>query len=381
MGSKAWISRVGGAGEPTFGVFPRRGFATGVDSPDRDPVGTTVEFGRHGHRLLAVEHGIGGRTGLDGPYSTVQLRTPVVPSLVVTPNVGAFEPARFTPLEDARITRNTVGSLTPDVKLRRVELDPGFDRRFTVTTSDEDFARAALTGAVRELLLGEPWFRVRAVALHEGALWTTEAGGLTEERVLGNSRQLARLTAAVPHERWGADFGSDVDTSEEAWLGRRGGLRAALNRRREARDRQPLSALSLTVRTVIAVALLLPGLLLAGNALAAITGLAPEVRLAVTESVPSTPSDGNCPTCGNTDLVSGTYDDGGTAHEVTDMWWMTWAALPEQGDVVAVSVGPLWWHPVVEGTDTAVFLLLIALLPLLTGALLAKMTYRPRPRK
>lgn len=58
----------------------------------------------------------------------------------------------------------------------------------------------------------EPWFRVREVVFHDGALWTTEAGRLTEGRVYGNSRQLARLAAAVPGELWGEDFASGVDT-------------------------------------------------------------------------------------------------------------------------------------------------------------------------
>lgn len=53
---------------------------------------------------------------------------------------------------------------------------------------------------------------------HDGALWTTEAGRLRDERVFDNSRQLARLAACVP---WGTDVASDVDTSEEAWHGRR----------------------------------------------------------------------------------------------------------------------------------------------------------------
>lgn len=332
----------------------------------------TVEFDHRGHRLLGVEYGDIEK------YSMVQLRSPSVPTLVITPRLGAFEPERFTPIEDARITRNTVGAPKPDAELLPFEAGPEFDRRFTVTTSDEEFARAVLTDEVRALLMGEPWFRVREVVFHDGALWTVEAGRLTDGRVFDNSRQLARLAAAVPAELWGADFASGVDTSEEGWHGRRkGGVRAALNRRREARDRQPLSALSLTVRVVVALVLLVPGLLLAGNALAAMTGLAPEVRLTVTGSFPSTPSSGSCSSCGNNDMVSGTYE-GGAVHQ---MWWMTWAELPEKGDVVDVSVGPLWWHPVVEGTDTAVFLLLIASLPLLAGGLLAKMTCWPRPRK
>lgn len=243
-------------------------------------------FDHNGHHLTGEQYG----SGIDGRYTRVQLRIPATPTLVLTPNAGAFEPERFTPIEDATITRNTVGARKPDVKLRGYETGTAFDRRFTVSTSDLDFAAAVLTDDVRALL-AEPWFRVHEIVWHDGALWTTEAGRLTEERVFRNARQLARLAAAMPGELMDG-FGSDVDTSEESWLGRRRGLRAVLNRRRVARDRQPLSALALTVRTVIALVLLVPGLLLAGNALSAITGLAPETAFTVTASVRPRPATG-----------------------------------------------------------------------------------------
>jgi hypothetical protein len=68
--------------------------------------GKTVEFEHNGHRVLGFQYG-----GIE-KYSRVQLRTPVVPTLVITPRTGAFEPDRFTPIEDATITRNTVGAET-----------------------------------------------------------------------------------------------------------------------------------------------------------------------------------------------------------------------------------------------------------------------------
>jgi hypothetical protein len=268
---RTWTKRVGGAAQPTFGVFPRQGLAVGLAEQHRDPV-ETVEFEHHGYRLLGVQYGLGGRREeegfeslrktaslIDGTYSMVQLRTPVVPSLVIRPNTAAFEPERFTPLEDARITRNTVGALKPDAFLRAVD---DIDRAFTVTSTDPEFARAVLTDEVIAMLTTDPWFRVREIACHEGSLWVTESGSLTRERMFVNSRHLARLAAIIPWEdEEFRRFAAETDTSETSWLGRgRGGIRTAINRRREAAGRQTLSAISLTVRTVVVVALLVPGL-------------------------------------------------------------------------------------------------------------------------
>jgi len=392
---KTWTRRVGGADRATFGVLPSRGIAVGHDSP-ADAVAATVELDHHGYRLLGLEYSLGpsGEPGLhgvaknaslvDGHYAMVQLRTPLVPSLVITPLSGAFEPERFTPLEDARITRNVIGSLKPDAQLRRFETGTEFDRQCTIMTSDPDFAAAVLTPEVLELFTGDPWFRVREVAFHGGSLWATEAGTLTEERLFITSRRLALLAAAVPAECWGDDtLVTSADTSEASWVGKRSltaVIRTPLNRRREAASRQALTAPSLLARSVVALALLLPGLSVAGNAVAALTGLAPEVRLTVTGSLDSTAGDG-CSTCGHGELVNGTYSYDGAEYEVSQMSWMSFAALPKRGDVVDVARGPLWWHPLIERTDTAVFLLLYGLAPLLTGAALARATYLPRPRK
>jgi len=374
---KTWVSRLGGTEGPTFGVLPRRGIAVGHDSPDTDTVTATVEFDHNGHRLLGVEYPV------EGPYALVQLRTPLVPSLVITPNVGAFEPERFTPLEDTQITRNTIGALKPDAVLRRFETGTDFDRQFTVTTTDPDFASAVLSPEIRALFTGDTWFRVREVAFHGGSLWATEKGRLTEARLFTNGRRLALLAAAVT-QHWRDDIFSSLarraDTSETSWRGTRRGVLGSLNGRREAVSRQPLSTLSLLVRSVVALALLLPGLSVAGNALAALSGLAPETRLTVTASFEATSGDG-CATCGHGELVSGTYAVDGVEHQVSQMMWMSFGTRPDNGDVVDVSVGPLWWHPVIERTDTAVFLLLMGTAPLLAGAALARATYLPRPRK
>ncbi|WP_410662987.1 hypothetical protein [Amycolatopsis sp. lyj-84] len=391
---KTWIRRLDGSGEPSFGVLPQRGIAVTHASPES--VVTAVEFGHNGHRLLGVEYRLGGSEGfpelartadlMDGTYALIQLRTPVVPSVVITPVIGAFEPERFTPLEDARITRNTVGAPKPDALLQRFETGTEFDRRFTVTTSDPEFARTLLTSAVRELLGGDPWFRVREVAFHGGSLWVSEAGTLTEEMMLADSRRLAVLASTV--EWQDADFravAAASDTSDAGWLGgRRGplaGLRGPLNRRREAAGRQPLSSLSLVARSVVALALVLPGLALAVNSLTALAGLAPEARLTVTATLRAEAGTSSCTSCGNSNLVDGTYELDGETHEVKDLWWMSFGTFPDRGDVVDIAVTPLWWHPLIEGKDTGVFLLLIGLAPVLAGSLLAKATYAPRPRR
>ncbi|MFC3449903.1 hypothetical protein [Amycolatopsis speibonae] len=392
---KTWIGRLDASGEPSFGVLPARGIAVTQASPDS--VETAVEFDHNGHRLLGVEYRLGGgsegfpelaRTAdlTDGTYALIQLRTPVVPSVVITPATGAFEPERFTPLEDARITRNTVGAPKPDALLQRFETGTEFDRRFTVTTSDPEFAAALLSPGVRGLLEGDPWFRVREVAFHGGSLWAAESGTLTEEMMFADSRRLAVLASTVDWED--TDFravAAASDTSDAGWLGgRRGplaGLRGPLNRRREAAGRQPLSSLSLVARTVVALALVLPGLALAVNSLTALTGLAPVARLTVTATLLAEAGTSNCTGCGNGNLVDGIYELDGETHEVKDLRWMSFGTFPARGDVVDIAVTPLWWHPLIEGKDTGVFLLLIGLAPVLAGALLAKATYRPRPRR
>lgn len=391
---KTWTGRLGGSGEPSFGVLPSRGIAVTHASPES--VVSAVEFDHNGHRLLGVEYRLGGAEGFpdlgrtadltDGTYALIQLRTPAVPSVVITPVTGAFEPERFTPLEDARITRNTIGAPKPDALLQRFETGTEFDRRFTVTTSDPKFAEALLSPGVRALFEGDPWFRVREVAFHGGSLWTSEAGTLTEEMMFADSRRLAVLASTVDWED--ADFRSVAvasDTGDSGWLGaRRGplaGLRGPLNRRREAAGRQPLSTLSLVARTVVALALVLPGLALAVNSLTALTGLAPEARLTVTATLRAEASTSSCTSCGNGNLVDGSYELDGETHEVKDLRWMSFGNFPERGDVVDIAVTPLWWHPLIEGKDTAVFLLLIGLAPVLAGSLLAKATFRPRPRR
>ncbi|QYN24841.1 hypothetical protein [Amycolatopsis sp. DSM 110486] len=399
---RTWIARIpGSADRQTFGVLPHLGRGVPLNHPDPGPVRTTIEFDQQGHRVLGIEYSITPRREdeqfaevakvaeqIDSIYSAVELRIPAVPALTISPKTGAFEPEHFTPLEDARITRNAFGWLRPDTGLETFEVDAEFDRRFSVTTSDPKFAAAALTDEVRALILGDLWFRVHEVAFHGDATWTTESGGLTEDRMFGSSRRLAMLVAAVPApvwEVWGGDRGfasvtTGSDTSYVAWNGGRGGaVRTPVNRFREAADRQPVTSVSLTTRTTIALALVLAGLLPIVNSLSALVGVAPETQLSVLEAHEGFA--GNCSSrsascTGSNDWVRGTYVLDGETHDVSTEWIDT---LPAKGAVVDVEIGPLWWHPVLESSLAAVVTLLIGLLPLLAGAMLAKATYRPRP--
>lgn len=399
---RTWIARIAGATrQQTFGVLPHLGRGVALDHPDPGSVRTAVEFDQQGHRVLGTEYSTapphpnepGAATAkvaeqIDSINSSVQLRIPVVPALVISPRTGAFEPEYPTPLEDARITRNYVGWLKPDLALDTYEVDAEFDRRFTVTTSDPEFAAAVLTDDVRAFIMNDLWFRVRSVALHGDAMWTTESGALTEDRMFGNSRRLAMLAAVVSApvwEVWGGDkafaaVAAESDTSYISWNGGRGGfLRTPVNRFREAADRQPVTSVSLTTRTVIALALVLLGLLPVLNSLAALVNVSPQTQLTVLEAHEGFAGDcsrgrGGC--TGSSDWVRGRYVLDGTTHDVSSQWIDT---LPAKGEVLDVEIGPIWWHPVLESSLAAIYVLLVALLPLLAGALLAKATYRPRP--
>ncbi|MET7996525.1 hypothetical protein ABZU76_37150 [Amycolatopsis sp. NPDC005232] len=398
---RTWVARTASDGRQTFGVLPHLGRGVDRDHPDPGPVRTTVEFDQQGHRVLGIEYSTARHTEeeqfaevakvaeqIDSINSAVQIRIPKVPALVISPRTGAFEPEHFTPLEDARITRNSFGWLEPDLALDTFEVDAEFDRRFSVTTSDPEFATAVLTDEVRTLLLGDLWFRVRSVAFHGDAMWTTESGALTEDRMFGNSRRLAMLAAAVPAPVWevcGGDkafaaVAAGSDTSYNSWNGGRGGfLRTPVNRFREAADRQPVTSVSLTTRTVIALALVVLGLLPVLNSLAALVNVSPQTQLTVLEAHEGfagdcSPRRGGC--TGSSDWVRGKYVLDGTTHVVSTEWIDT---LPAKGDVLDVEIGPIWWHPVLESSLAAIYVLLVALLPLLAGALLAKATYRPRP--
>lgn len=364
---------------PSFGVLPHG--RTADDDGPVEGLRDVVEFDHLGHRVLGIEYSSG--TDVVGDTCTVvQLRTPVVPTLVLTARPGALAPERFTPLEDAKLTKNTFSSPSPTVQMQKVE--PGVDlyQRFTVNTTDPEFATAVLTGPARELLITDPWFRVREVVFHEGSLWTGQSGRLSGDVLYTNACHLARLAAAVPPEAWRVSEGHTepflevlrtADTSDRAWDRGRRNVVGRLNRRRRAADRQPVTGRSLVIRTVFALALVLLGLPMIGNGLAALTGLAPEVRLKVTDSFNSIDHEDAY------DQVSGFYEVDGATHTVTDSRWASFTDLPVEGEVVRVHIGPLWWGPMVEAADTAVLMILLGLVPLLPGLMLARRTYLPRP--
>ncbi|GAB3380498.1 hypothetical protein [Amycolatopsis echigonensis] len=403
-----WVKRVDSSGEASFGFLPRHGLAVPRDHPDPWPSRATVEFTHHGHRLLGIEY------STESPYrdenfrrksklaealgsicSVVELRIPKAPALTISPKLKAFAPEHFTPLEDMRITRNQFSWLRPDTTLHEFETDPEFDRRFSVYTSDPDFAREMLTGEVRELLLNDRFFRVHQVAFREDALWTTDTGGLTEDRMFDNSRKLAVLAAAVPSrvwEKWANDrhfrsISTSADTRYDAWIGQRGGfLRTPLNRRRDARDRQPVTSISLTARTLIALALLAIGVGPAVNSIAVLTRLAPQVQATVTRV-----SEGGTRHCVTTSgglsctadraEIDATYEQDGGIREITADW--SRSELPARGTVVEVAVGPLWGHPAYQlGSMYSALDVLGALIWVLPGLLLIKRTYFPSvPRR
>ncbi|MBB4686488.1 hypothetical protein [Amycolatopsis jiangsuensis] len=400
-----WIKRLSAAAEPSFGLLPHRGRAVPLDHPDPGPRRRTVEFEHRGHRLLGMEYSTeppqeGGKFAflsklaeeIDSINSVVELRIPQLPALTISPNTKAFEPEFFTPLEDARIVRNQFGWLRPDTTLHSHEVDPEFDRRFSVYTSDPEFAAAVLTGECREMIMNDLWFRVHQFAIFGDAMWTTDTGGLTEDRMFGNARRLAMLAAVIPApvwEVWGGDraygaLAARSDTSYYGWFGRRGGfVRTPVNRRREAADRQPLTSISLTLRSLIMLGMVALGLGTLTNSAAVLTGLAPHAQLTVTNisggsarHCVSTTGGFSCST--DRPSVQGTYVEDGSVRETSADWS---GDLPSRGDVVEIAVGPFWGNPGYQsGAWTYPILdFLVTLLFPLAGVYLARRTYWPRP--
>ncbi|GAB3380479.1 hypothetical protein [Amycolatopsis echigonensis] len=404
------LRRLGVTNEVTFGVLPKRGRTVPFDQRDSLSLRRVLELEHQGHRLLGVEYPltepdsatsrVTDRVG--GIYSMIELRIPASPTLLITPKVGAFEPDYTTPFEDARITRIQVGtpkpSLKPSVQPRevlagephKVAVDPEFDRRFEVTTEDPEFAAKVLTPEVRELILSDLWFRVHEVVFDQDALWTAEADGLNEDRLLGNARHLAIFAAAVTPNLWpGTEFArvtARAETGYDLWFDEsRGFVRNRVNRYREAMDRQPLSPTTVLTRSLLAAAMVMLGLLPIANGIAAAAGLASEVQLTVLDS---TAGDAGR-SCGpnrtqicdsQSPAVRGTYEDSGQTHEVVTTWRV--GQLPERGDVVPVRIGPIWWNTVFQNSDAVASTILVALLPVALGLLFFKMIFRPKaPRR
>lgn len=295
-----WMDRMAGRtgsywnedrpGHPNFGVLPAQGRAVAVDD-ERAGFVSAVEVELHGHQVLGVQYGYGqGPRGLgrkksgrfdqaidiaESTYCAVELRTPEVPSLVIVPRSGPDRQAEFgvdgagdvRPFEDARLTRNSIGMFTPSgVSAAEGIVGDEFNVRFAVRTSDPEFARSVLTAEVQRHILDDPWFRVRQVAWHGGALYTSDAGQLAETVLLANARHLAQLAAVVPGQAWRyagqqaerfVAASRATDTSTAAWYRGRRSLTTTINERRVAANRVPLSPWSIVVRVSLVAILLL----------------------------------------------------------------------------------------------------------------------------
>jgi hypothetical protein len=298
-----WMDRLAGrtgrvfteerAGRPTFGVLP--GSRGAVDHED-DQAGfdSAVELDINGHGVVGVQYRSGQEASTrpfsktarfgqaidmaDSTHGLVQLRCAEVPALLIVPRsyaerverFGALEAGRTSPFEDFRISRNIIGALQPDAKLAPVEadgFDPEFARYFSVRAADPAVARAFLTPEVQQLIVADAWFRTREVACHNGALWTSEFGQLTEPGFVANSRHLAQLAAAVPAEAWRAHapagteaerfiaVARSADTSPAAWYQGCRTITAAINERRLAANRVPLAPAQLVLRASVIVVL------------------------------------------------------------------------------------------------------------------------------
>lgn len=413
-----WTDRVAGRdgrvfsrdnpGRPSFGVLPGGGLAVDADD-ERAGFEAAVEFDHAGHRVLGVEYIYGHQAQAPAQQggkfveavdlagntiSMVQLRTPAVPALVVAPrttaeqheNFGPLEPTEIRPFQDARLTRNVVGALTPDTKLRKTTLDDAaFTRRFSVRAADAEHAARVLTPEVRQLLVSDPWFHVREVVFHHGALWTTRFGAMSERELREDAGALSRLAAAAPSDVWRGAGGPETErflaqlaAAEGQPAAASGGL-SRFNARRRAAGRAPLGIASFAVRALCVLALVIPGASMLMNAVLAVTGVAPQVQLTVTDVKCDQSSSGDA--CG--DLVSGTYERDGERHTLVDENWLAWRSTtepPVAGDVVEVRIGPLWWHPMIETTGVGIFLLIIGLGLVITSLLAAKLLFSVKPK-
>lgn len=391
-------------GRPSFGVLSGGGFAVAADD-DRAGFEAAVEFDHGGLRVLGVEYTFGREAQAPSAqggkfvqavdmagntFSMVQLRTPAVPALVIAPRTtaeqhedfGPLEPTEIRPFQDARLTRNVVGALTPETMLRKTTLeDAAFTRRFSVRAADAAHAARVLTPEVRHLLVSDPWFHVREVVFHQGALWTTSFGAMSERELREDADNLTRLAAAVPADVWRSSgepeterFLAQLAAAESQPAASATDVLSRFNARRRAAGRAPLGIASFALRALCVLALVIPGASMLTNAVLAVTGIAPQVKLTVSGVACDPTSDGN--TCG--DLVSGTYEWGGHVHRLDEEKWLAWRDV-EVGDVVDVSIGPLWWNPMIETVGVGIFLLLTGIVLVAIGLLAAKFLFRLKP--
>lgn len=439
-----------------FGVLPAVGRAVDRGEPGAS-YDAGVEFSWQGLRVLGVEYGPGQPDPERAPgkfeqavdlvgnrSSLVQVQTPRVPALVITPRTtrdqhedfGPLEPSEFRPLQDGRLARNTYAAVRPAVGLEPVEFpdDAAFTRQFSVRSADSEFARAALTPQARRAMLTDDWLQTHEVVLHNGALWASSFGGLTERGLFDDLGHLTGLAGSLDRDAWrhsagvdderflsavsSATAGTQARTEQRtvlkwaAWLLGLGALvgslvaladfaprqavvvflalgavpalaaaaRGPFNRRRAAAGRRPLSTRALIVRTLIVLGLLVPGASLTANAVLAVTGLADRVEVTVTGVSCTTSSDGTA--CSNN--ISGTYQLDGETRFLDDEPWLAWqmfTELPAKGDVVQVALGPVWWNPMIETTGVGVLLGLLGLVLLGAGAIAGRFLLDLSPKQ
>jgi hypothetical protein len=295
-----WMDRLAGKtgrvyssdrpGRPSFGVLTGYGRAVSHDDP-RGGFDAAVEIDYQGHRIAGVQYradtGAKSRPvpknvdvqqvidAVDSTHGLVELACPATPALLIKPRLlseqQATQSRKSTVFEDLRITRNTIGALTPDVELRPVTdgWEPDFAANFHVHAEDEAFARAVLTPEVQRLFVEEPWFRIRLVACHRGALWTNDNGQLAKWLVLNNAYHLAQLAAAIPAQAWRSAAPADeVDSFLARARGYDPGKRPersfveVVNERRGSAGRVPLGPTSLGLRTTFVLLLAVLGVAL-----------------------------------------------------------------------------------------------------------------------
>lgn len=325
--------------------------------------------------------------------------------------------------------------------------DSDFDEQFTVRTADPEFARRVLTPEVVALLKGERWFRLGPLAFQQGALWTGRYRKLGREGLFEAGRHLVQFARAVDSavwryqpqapaggpaappdpsafvallgstevgsESWRAlEYADDQYTTLKwlAWLVVLGGALVVLSQwlpdapvvilfcalglapalgaivhrplaaRRETAGLPALSQRAVMLRMLVAVALVVPGLALVGNGSLALFGVAEHVTLAVSDVEARKCEDCEVPRF----YLSGSYRLGGEVHQVDGSQWLGLARdRPQAGEAVDVAIGPVWWHPVIEGTGAAVELTVWGLVLLVGGLVLGKLMLlrRRRPKE
>lgn len=197
---------------PSFGVVPPR-------------FQVAVEVRYRGRRLLGVQYVQAPSDALDpdgGPvvkvvtmansFTTVQLSTSPVPTLVVRPRTardrhreyGPLEGGPVVPGEDAELARNTTATLRLAAQIEpfRLGVSAEFDKYFAISTAEPEFARAVLTDEVVAFLLREPGFRVTETVFDQGTLRCTTFGQLTERGLFDAADRLAALTDLIVPATW-----------------------------------------------------------------------------------------------------------------------------------------------------------------------------------